>query len=106
MSDVQVAGEHRPDEHVHPGPVEYIHVAIFLALVTAGEVAVFYLSALRPVLAPTLIGMAVIKFGTVAAYFMHLKFDTHIFRRFLIMGIGLALIVFFVTVVMFAHYGA
>lgn len=100
MSDAVI--EHA--EHTHPGPVEYIHVAIFLALITAAEVAVYYLHALSAVLAPTLIGMAVIKFGTVVAYFMHLKFDTRIFRRFLIMGIGLALIVFYVSVLMISHY--
>lgn len=102
MSDAVQAVQHA--EHVHPGPVEYIHVAIFLAIITACEVAVFYLHALSPVLAPVLIGMAVIKFGTVVAYFMHLKFDTRIFRRFLIMGIGVALIVFYVSVVMISHY--
>jgi cytochrome c oxidase subunit 4 len=108
MSDasVQAAGHHGAghDGPVHPGPVEYIKVAVFLAVVTAGEVAVYYLSGLKAVLVPVLLVMAVVKFGTVAAYFMHLKFDTHLFRRVLVLGIGLALIVFSVVFVTLTHY--
>lgn len=105
MSDATLHAQHsQQSQHAHPGPIEYIQVAIFLAIVTAGEVAVYYLSALKSVLVPTLLVMAIVKFATVVAYFMHLKFDVHVFRRFLIMGIGLAMIVFTVSVAMLSAY--
>jgi len=30
---------HQPDEHAHPGPGEYVKIALILAVVTAVEVA-------------------------------------------------------------------
>ena len=38
--------------------------------------------------------MMIIKFATVAGYFMHLKYDNPIFRRVFIFGLILAVIVY------------
>ena len=38
-------------EHAHPGTRTYIMVAVVLTIITAAEVAVAYMPALRPVLA-------------------------------------------------------
>ena len=84
-------------DHAHPGPVEYAKVALILAVVTGAEVMVYYLSGLRSVLVPVLLGMSVLKFGLVGLYFMHLKFDTRLFRRLFVMGIILALLVYSVV---------
>jgi cytochrome c oxidase subunit 4 len=52
---------------------------------------------------PLLIGLlaffAVIKFSLVALWFMHLKFDSRIFRRFFVTGLILAITVY--TIVLF-----
>ncbi len=48
--------------------------------------------------------MSILKFGLVGLYFMHLKFDTHLFRRLLVMGIILALIVYTVALTTLFHY--
>ncbi len=91
-------------EHAHPGPVEYLKVAFVLAALTSIEVAVYYMKGLKGVLAPLLILMSILKFGLVGLYFMHLKFDTHLFRRLLVMGIILALIVYTVALTTLFHY--
>ena len=93
-------------EH-HPSPKKYVWIAIFLAIVTAAEVAIYYVPALRSALVPILLVFAVIKFAMVALYFMHLRFDSPIFKRFFVTGIVLALLVFGVVLwFFFTHGGA
>lgn len=96
---------HAPREehelHDHPSPRKYVWIAIILAIVTALEVGIYYVPALESLLVPSLIVFAVIKFIMVALYFMHLKFDSKIFRRFFITGIVLAFAVFTVVLLTF-----
>ncbi|MDQ4024654.1 MAG: cytochrome C oxidase subunit IV family protein [Actinomycetota bacterium] len=87
-------------EH-HPGPRKYVTVAIILAIVTALEVGVYYIEAIEGILVPILLAMAVVKFIMVALYFMHLKFDSRVFRRFFLIGIVLALVIFGIVLWMF-----
>jgi cytochrome c oxidase subunit 4 len=91
-------------EHAHPGPLEYVKVAAFLAVVTGIEVAIYYVKGARSILAPTLIILSIVKFSMVGLYFMHLKFDTHLFRRVFVLGIILALIVYTVALVTLLNY--
>lgn len=81
-------------EQHHPAPLDYIKVAIVLAIVTAAEVAVYYISSLKSLLVPLLLVMATIKFFLVSMWFMHLKFDSKMFRRLFLLGIVLAIIVY------------
>ena len=78
----------------HPGEAEYVRIAVILALITGVEVAVYYIHALKSVLIPILVVLAVTKFTMVALFFMHLKFDSRLFRRLFITGIVLALFVY------------
>lgn len=64
------------DMHEHPTQGTYIKVAIFLAIITAVEVAIYYIDAFSSFLVPTLIILSAVKFITVVGYFMHLKFDS------------------------------
>ncbi len=82
-----------PAEHAegHPSELEYVKVAIFLAAVTAAEVAIYYVSGLRKVLPYALLLLSVVKFTMVVLWFMHLKFDSRMFRRLFVVGIVLAL---------------
>ncbi len=89
----------------HPGPRQYVNVAIILAVITAVEVAIFYVEALSSVLVPALIALSVIKFALVVLWFMHLKFDSALFRRLFITGVILALFVFGVVLVIFFTRG-
>jgi caa(3)-type oxidase subunit IV len=107
MSEAQTSMEHVEDPHLHehPSPRKYVNVAIILAIVTAIEVAIYYVSALEDLLVPILLVLAVIKFVMVGMYFMHLKFDSHTFRRFFVTGIILALIVFGIVMTLFFTRG-
>ncbi|HEV2755818.1 MAG TPA: cytochrome C oxidase subunit IV family protein [Actinomycetota bacterium] len=85
----------------HPSPRKYVGIALILAIVTALEVAVYYIPAVEGILVPILLAMAVVKFIMVALYFMHLKFDSRVFRRFFLIGIVLAIVIFGVVLWMF-----
>jgi cytochrome c oxidase subunit 4 len=53
------------------------------------------------VLIPMLGALAIAKFVMVVGYFMHLKFDSKLFRYLFVTGIGFALVVFTVVLVIF-----
>ncbi|MEY2434183.1 MAG: cytochrome c oxidase subunit [Acidimicrobiaceae bacterium] len=97
--------EHAPDDHArddhahtHPSDFQYVMIALFLAVVTGAEVALYYIKSLDfIVLAGLLIVLMIVKFATVAAFFMHLRFDSKLFRRIFITGIVLATFVYMVA---------
>lgn len=79
---------------------QYFTIAAILAVVTALEVAVFYIEAVRSVLVPLLLFLSLIKFVLVVMYFMHLRIDKAIFSVLLvtgmIMGVGTFLAIGFI----------
>jgi cytochrome c oxidase subunit IV len=77
-------GELRP----HPTPVQYVMVAVVLVVITAVEIAVSYTEGTIPdgLIVVLLLVMAFVKFFLVAAWYMHLRTDALIFRRFFILG--------------------
>jgi cytochrome c oxidase subunit 4 len=77
-------------EHDHPGDGLYIKIALILGLITAAEVATYYVD-IGKLMVPALCIMMVAKFGIVGAYFMHLKFDSNLFTRVFVSGIVLAI---------------
>ncbi len=77
-------------EHGHPSPAEYVKVGVVLAIVTSIEVAVYYIDALRPILAPILLVLSATKFSAVVLWFMHLKFDSRLFSSLFVGGLFLA----------------
>jgi cytochrome c oxidase subunit 4 len=89
---VEPAADHgEVHAHAHPSDIQYVYIALFLALVTAAEVAVYYVKALKGLLVYILVVMAVVKFSVVVMFFMHLRFDSKLFRRLFITGIILAM---------------
>ena len=87
-------------EH-HPGPRAYVGVAVVLAIITALEVAIYYVPALESWLVPLLLAFSAIKFWLVIMWFMHLRFDSRIFKRLFITGLVLAGAVFTVVLLTF-----
>ena len=88
---------HHAPEHTHPSTVKYVGIAVFLAIVTLLEVALYYISMPEPLMVGLLLILATMKFAIVAAFFMHLKFDSPMLRRVFITGIVLAGVVYFVA---------
>jgi cytochrome c oxidase subunit 4 len=91
---------------VHPTPRRYVAVAVALAAITAFEVAVYYIESAHSILVPTLIVFAFLKFFLVVSWFMHLRFDSKLFRNLFVTGLILALVVFGVVLAtIFGHVG-
>ena len=88
---------HHAPEHTHPSPVKYVGIAILLAVITALEVALYYIKMPAALMVGMLLILATLKFSLVAAFFMHLKFDSPMLRRVFITGIILAGVVYFVA---------
>src|SRR5688500_17863477 len=98
---VEVPEEEGGTHHDHPGQAKYIKIAIILAVITAVEVVFSYWEAVEDFLAPSLIAMSIVKFAIVVAYFMHLKFDSRLFRRLFVAGIALAIFCFTIVLTTF-----
>ena len=88
---------HHAPEHSHPSPAKYVGIAILLALITALEVGLYYIDMPEALLVIFLMVLAFLKFTMVAAFFMHLKFDSPMLRRLFITGIILAGVVYTVA---------
>lgn len=88
-------------EHAHPAPGLYAKIAVTLVILTALEVAVYYVESIRAYLIPILIVLMIVKFALVAMYYMHLKQDAKLFVGLFVfpiliaVGIILALIALF-----------
>jgi cytochrome c oxidase subunit IV len=72
-----------------------------LAIITAVEVAIFYIEALAPVLVPALLVLSAGKFFLVVLYYMHLKMDHPIFGRVFWAPLFLAVLVVVGMVILF-----
>jgi cytochrome c oxidase subunit 4 len=89
----------------HPSDLKYVKVAIFLAIVTALEVATyFWEDDSSATLAAVLLPMMVVKFAVVAGYFMHLKFDSPLFTRMFAAGLAFAVVVYAVMLTAFRFW--
>jgi cytochrome c oxidase subunit 4 len=97
-------GEDVEHEHKHPTDATYIKVAAILAALTALEVSTYFLD-FGPLFLPVLLTLMTIKFLTVVAYFMHLKFDAPILRKAFYTGVILALCVYLVALSTFHFWG-
>lgn len=77
-------------EHPHPGPAEYVRIAVVLAVITLAEVAIYYVEALSAVLVPILLVLSALKFALVGLWFMHLKFDSRLFSAMFTVPLAVA----------------
>src|SRR5262245_47710980 len=84
----------------HPTPFKYVMIFLILVVVTGVEIAISYLegSVTSGVIVALLLVFGVLKFAMVASYYMHLRTDQPIFRRFFVLGIITAVAVFAVAV--------
>ncbi|MCH8900860.1 MAG: cytochrome C oxidase subunit IV family protein [Chloroflexi bacterium] len=81
----------------HPSPSQYIMVGLILGVVTAVEVAVYYVDALEGALLGILMVLSAMKFVLVALWFMHLRFDNRLFSVLFFSGVVLAVFLFVIV---------
>jgi cytochrome c oxidase subunit 4 len=92
--------------HAHPTAKTYILIAVVLTIITVIEVAVFYVPALHPFLAPILLTLSALKFAIVAMWYMHLKFDPKMYSWvFVVPMVFAAAIILALIWLMAAHRG-
>lgn len=87
-----VAAEEGHDEH-HPSAREYVQIAVILAILTAMEFSTYFVE-FGALTIPLLLLLMVIKFVMIVGFFMHLKFDTNLYRRLLVTGLVGALVLY------------
>lgn len=97
----ETATTHDEGKVKHPSPKFYWMLALVLAIITAVEVAIPYLSAFDSVRAPLLIILSLAKFGAVVGFFMHLKFEKTLYRNFFAIGFFGAVALFLVVLATF-----
>ncbi|MET1001996.1 MAG: cytochrome C oxidase subunit IV family protein [Acidimicrobiia bacterium] len=88
----------------HPGPVQYVFIAVVLCILTALEVGLYYLEGdvNNNLLIAMLWVLAFVKFFLVCSWYMHMKMDPPFFRRVFVVGICLASFVYGVVLFTFA----
>ena len=76
------ATSHDASAHHGPNTSTYLIVAAVLVLITAIEVRIYYVPSIANSAAfvPILLILSAIKFFTVVAFYMHLKYDHKLFR--------------------------
>ena len=74
----------------HPSPSKYFKVAMTLVVITVMEVGVFYIEALKWGIIPVLVVLSGLKFGLVAMFYMHLRYDSRLFSSLFFGGVLLA----------------
>jgi cytochrome c oxidase subunit 4 len=97
-------GGHGSTEQGHPGAKEYLGIAIVLTVITAIEVAVFYIPSMKPILVPLLLSLSALKFGMVAMWYMHLKFDHRLFSWLFVVPMLIAALVIIALLRLFGHW--
>lgn len=87
--------------HDHPGERQYVGIAVILGVITAIEVALSYMDSVKDVRPFLLVGLSIVKFAMVVAFFMHLRFDSRLFRRLFVAGIALAIFCYTIVLTTF-----
>ena len=85
----------------HASPGFYWTIGGILTVITAVEVAAFYIPALAGVLVPLLLVLSATKFIMVVMFFMHLKFDSKVFSGLFLAGMVLASFMTVALIVLF-----
>jgi cytochrome c oxidase subunit IV len=93
------------EHHIpHPTPAQYVKIAVLLAVLTAIEVALFYVNSaldLGWLNTAALLILAFLKFVTVVGWYMHLRFEKATASRFFTFGFVLAFTLYAVVLISF-----
>ena len=85
----------------HASPGFYWMIGGILTVITAVEVAIFYIPAIGRALVPLLLILSATKFLLVVMFFMHLKFDSKVFSGVFVAGMVLAVFMTIMLILLF-----
>jgi cytochrome c oxidase subunit 4 len=89
--------------HSHPGPRQYVLIAVVLVVITGVEIATSYIDTGHTnLIIVALFVMAAIKFFLVCAWYMHMRTDQPFFRRVFLVGLVGAAIVYGILLLVFS----
>ena len=89
----------------HASVSTYINVAIVLAVITAVEVATFYIPRIpNGILVTSLLLMSAVKFVLVVGFFMHLRYDPPIMRSLFIGPLIIAICIILALMALFSAF--
>jgi len=89
-------------EH-HASDLLYVQIFIILFALTAVEVSTYFFD-FGPSQLPVLLGIMVVKFAIVVAFFMHLRFDHKLFSWVFVSGLVLAVAVYGIMLTTFQYW--
>jgi cytochrome c oxidase subunit IV len=97
-----------PHGKPHPEPRQYVMIAVILVVITGFEVATSYLegNVNSNLIIAALAVMAALKFFLVVAWFMHLRTDSKILRRFFLLGLIAAPILYTIVLLLFHAFNS
>jgi|SRR5579872_3862841 cytochrome c oxidase subunit 4 len=90
-------------EQAHISNSVYLIVGGFLIVLTAMEITVSYIHALRPVMVPILVVLAIAKFALIAMFFMHLRYEKWMVNTMFVFPLTIALGVFIAMMGLFLY---
>lgn len=94
-----------PSKEAHPPIRIYLVIAAALAVITAVEITVFYITRLARFLIPILIVLSASKFALVMMFFMHLRFDSRIFTGLFMGPLVIAVSIVLALMALFGAFG-
>ena len=98
--DIHAMGE----MHEHPTWKEYKWVALILTIITVIEVWVYYTPfAQHSLFVPALLLMSAVKFAIVVMFYMHLKYDSRLFRALFTGPLIIAVVTLISLLFLFGH---
>ena len=105
------AAAHPVEAHVethHPGWSTYWKVALILAIITVGEVWMYYAPAIvaSRAFVPGLLVLSALKFAIVVMFYMHLKYDHKLFRALFTGPLFIAFCTLIALMFLFGHLTA
>jgi cytochrome c oxidase subunit IV len=101
MAEIHAETSHHGEGQPHASWKVYVFIGLILGIITAVEVAIFYIEVLAPVLVPILVVLSIAKFIIVVLFYMHLKFDHAIFGRVFWAPLFLAVFVVIGMIILF-----
>lgn len=99
--EMQDRHDEEAHEHTHPGALTYVVIAVILTVITALEVAIFYIPALAGIIVPLLLTLSTAKFVLVVMFYMHLKMDSRVFTSVFMAPMALAVFLVIALVMLF-----
>jgi cytochrome c oxidase subunit IV len=90
-------------EQHHISNSVYLIVGGFLMVLTAMEITVSYIHALRPAMVPILVVLAIAKFVLIAMFFMHLRYEKWVVNTMFAFPLTIALGVFLAMMGLFLY---